>query len=126
MNKEAEGKTEEAAHIFHQAWEEAATDWEKFIAAHYVARQQKTVAEKLKWDTTALELALKIKDNSVKGAYPSLYLNIGKCYEDLKDMQKALKHYKLALSFVPYLKEDGYGKMIKAGIDLGIERVQSQ
>jgi rifampin ADP-ribosylating transferase len=89
-----------------------------------VARQQKTVAEKLKWDTTALEFALKIKEENVKGAYPSLYLNIGKCYEDLKDLEKALENYNLALSFTQYLQEDGYGKMIKAGVAQGIARVQ--
>lgn len=31
----------------------------KFAAAHYVARHQNSVADKLKWDETALQIALK-------------------------------------------------------------------
>ena len=60
--------------------------FEKFISAHYVARHQENIQDKLKWDETALNLALKINDKNIKGALPSLYLNIAKCHEDLKDL----------------------------------------
>jgi tetratricopeptide (TPR) repeat protein len=123
MNKEGQGKTDEAAGLFLQAWNEATNDFEKFTAAHYVARHQKTVADKLKWDECALNLALKINNDTMKGGYPSLYLNIAKCYEDLKDFDNAKKNYDLALSFTHLLPDDGYGKMIKSGINNGIDRV---
>src|SRR5205085_2224516 len=45
--------------------------------------------DKLKWLEIALQTALKINDDSVKSAMPSLYLNIAKCYEDLGQTQKA-------------------------------------
>ena len=122
MTLEGEGKHEEAYKMFQQAWNEATNDFEKFTSAHYVARSQKSVAEKLKWDEIALDFALKIDDDTMKGSYPSLYLNIGKCYEDLKDLDNAIKNYQLALSFSDYLPNDGYGKMIKSGIINGIER----
>jgi len=51
-----------------------------------VARHQGNTEDKLKWDETALQLALKINDDNVKEAYPSLYLNIAKGYEDLHDL----------------------------------------
>ena len=121
---EGEGKKEEALKIFIQAWEEAINDFEKFTAAHYVARHQKSVIDKLKWDEIALSFALKINDESMKGTYPSLYLNIGKCYEDLNDLDNARKNYELAGSFTCFLSDDGYGKMIKGGIINGIERVK--
>lgn len=123
MDEEGKGKDDKAMMLFLQAWNEAANNFEKFIAAHYVARQQKTVADKLKWDETALGLALKINDDEMKGSYPSLYLNIAKCYEDLKDLDHAKKNYQLALSFSNSLLDDGYGKMIKSGIVNGIDRI---
>src|SRR5215210_6208523 len=89
MDMEGEGKPEEASRLFLQAWNEATNDFEKFTAAHYVARHQKTVSDKLKWLETALRFALKINNDTVKSAFPSLYLNLAKCYEDLNDSDKA-------------------------------------
>jgi len=123
MELEGQGKSEEANKLFLKAWNEASNDFEKFTAAHYVARHQKSVADKLKWDETALQLALKINDETVKGTYPSLYLNIAKCYEDLNDIVKAKENFDLALSFANFLPDNGYGNMIKNGIMKGIERL---
>jgi tetratricopeptide (TPR) repeat protein len=124
MDMEGKGDHEGASDLFIQAWNEATNDVEKFTAAHYVARHQKSIADKLKWDETALQLALNINDDTIKGAYPSLYLNIAKCYEDLNDFDNARKNYTLALSFTGQLTDDGYGKMIKEGIMNGIKRVK--
>jgi rifampin ADP-ribosylating transferase len=96
MGMEEQGKPEEASKLFLQAWNEATYDFEKFISAHYVARYQKNVPDKLKWLETALQFALKINDDSVKSAFPSLYSNIAKCYEDLGEADKAEKNYELA------------------------------
>src|SRR4051794_10198951 len=81
MVMEEKGKPEEASKIFLQAWNEATNEFEKFTAAHFMARQQKNVHDKLKWLETALQFALKINNDSIKGALPSLYSNIAKCYE---------------------------------------------
>ena len=124
MAMEEGDKHEEAGALFNKAWNESTNDFEKFTSAHYVARHQETVAEKLKWDETALQLALNINDETMKASYPSLYLNIAKCYEDLEDKPNALKHYQLANSFAGLLPDDGYGKMIKSGIANGLKRVR--
>ncbi len=124
MGLEGEGRNEEALKLFQQAWDEAKNDFEKFTSAHYVARHQKSLADKLKWDETALHFALKINDETIKASYPSLYLNIAKCYEDLNDFSNANIHYQLALSFAGLLPDNGYGNMIKTGIMKGIERVK--
>lgn len=71
---EEKGNPEEAGKLFLQGWSEATNDFEKFLTAQYVARHQKTVPGKLKWLETALEHALKINDDIVKSAFPSLYL----------------------------------------------------
>lgn len=99
MDMEGKGKPEEASSLFLQAWNEATTDFEKFIAAHYVARHQKNIPDKLKWLETDLQFALKINNNTVKSAFPSLYLNLAKCYEDLSDLDNAKKNYDLSISF---------------------------
>src|ERR1700722_13252472 len=120
MMYEGEGKPAEAHEMFLQAWNESTNELEKFTSAHYVARHQKTVADKLHWDETALNFALRINDESMKANYPSLYLNIAKCYEDLDDHNNSGKNYQLAFSFSNLLPEDGYGKMIKKGIENGM------
>ncbi|HEX3165858.1 MAG TPA: NAD(+)--rifampin ADP-ribosyltransferase [Chitinophagaceae bacterium] len=99
MAMEGKGKPDEASRIFHQAWNEATNDFEKFTAAYYVARHQKNVRDKLKWLETSLQFALKINDVTVKAAFPSLYSNIAKCYEDLSDVDNAKRNHELANSF---------------------------
>jgi len=123
MDMEAGGNNNDAKQLFIQAWETSTNDFEKFTAAHYVARHQKTTEDKLNWDETALSFALKIEDDTMKAHYPSLYLNIAKCYEDLNDFDAAKNQYQLALSYADFLPENGYGKMIKSGIQHGLERI---
>lgn len=123
MLLEGEGKNKEAKECFQSAWEQATNDFERFTAAHYLARQQNTTNEKLDWDLKALELALGLNDEKLKGAYPSLYLNIAKGYEDLKEYQKAKENYQLAQSYTNHLLDDGYGNMIKGGIENGLRRI---
>jgi hypothetical protein len=100
MGMEEKGNAEEAGRLFLQAWNEADNDFEKFLAAHYVARHQKNVSDKLKWLETALQFALKINDDAVKSAFPSLYSNIAKCYEELDDPDNAKKNHELAIYFI--------------------------
>lgn len=126
IEQEMAGKPALAKQLYQQAWEKAVDEKEKFTAAHYVARLQDSSADKLKWDRLALELAQKIGSDEVKGAFPSLYLNIAKGYEDLREIEKALEHYHLAQSFTTFLLDDGYGKMTRAGIEAGIERTRSK
>ncbi len=107
MDMEEKGKPGEASQLFIQAWDEATNDFEKFTAAYYVARHQENVSGKLKWLETALQLALKINDNAVNGALPSLYSKIAKCYEDLGDPGNAKKNYELATSFTGKPSDNG-------------------
>ena len=128
MSMEDNGNPEEASRLFLQAWNEATNDFEKFLAAHYVARHQKNVPDKLKWLQTALHFALKINDDSVKSAFPSLYSNIAKCYEDLNDPANAKKNYELATLYKDKPSDRGpfyhgtkadlkVGHLLKAGFD---------
>ena len=99
MDVEEKGRTEEAKALFFQAWNESPDDFGKFISAHYLARHQRSVSDKLKWLETALQFAQRINDVAVESALASLYSNIAKCYEDLGDPEKAKKNQELAASF---------------------------
>ena len=107
MGMEESGKAEEARRLFLQAWNESTNDFEKFTAAYYVARHQDNVRDKLRWLETSLKFALEINDVSVSGAFPSLYSNIGKCYEELNDSENAKKNYELANSFADKPSDNG-------------------
>jgi len=123
MQLEGKGNMEAALHLFTKAWNESINDFEKFTSAHYVARHQKNITDKLQWDQRALEFALKATDENIQPHLPSLYLNIAKCYEDMEDTDSARRNYELALSFSNFLPADGYGKMINSGITNGLKRM---
>ena len=99
MEMEDKGKHEEAVKIFLQGWDEATNDFERFLAAFYVARLQKTTSDKLEWLERALQSALNINTEAVTSAFPSLYSNIAKCYEELGEPEKAKENSELANSY---------------------------
>ncbi len=107
MDAEEKGNTEEASALFTKAWEAATNDFEKFIAAHHVARLQKNVPDKLKWLQTDLQLALKINDDRTKAALSLLYHNIAKCYEELNDSANAKKNDDLAKALSEEVTDKG-------------------
>src|SRR5687767_6151333 len=99
MECEATGQSIEAGRLFLQAWNEATNDFEKFIAAYYVARHQQSTTDKLKWLQEALQRALSINDDSVKAAFSALHRGMAECYEELNDADSAKKNEELAKSF---------------------------
>lgn len=99
MGMEEQDKPEEARRLFLQAWNEATDTFEQFLAAYYIARHQNNTSDRLQWLETALQLALKINDSSVKSVFPSLYSSIATCYEELNNSDEARKNYELAASF---------------------------
>ena len=126
MEKESAENQEEALALFMQGWEEAENDFEKFIAAHYVARRQGTIEEKLIWDELSLQHALKIPGQEMKQNLPSLYLNLAKGLEDLGYAEQAAENYRLAHNYSEFLPNDGYGQMIQSGIEKGMERIKNK
>jgi rifampin ADP-ribosylating transferase len=85
-----------------------------------VARRQEEVRDKLKWLQTALRFASEVNDDSVKSAFPSLYLNIAKCYEDLGDDDNAKKNQQLATSYAEKPADKGpFYHGTKAELEIG-------
>ena len=107
MGMEDGGNIEDATTMFNKAWQVATDDYERFIAAYHLARQQKSITDKLKWMETSLQCALNINDENVKSAYPTLYLNIAKCYEELCDFDNAKRNYELSNSYKVAPSDEG-------------------
>ncbi|GAB7032232.1 hypothetical protein AB0G35_02340 [Streptomyces sp. NPDC021749] len=91
MQAEAEGRAEAARELFQRAWDIAADDYEACIAAHYLARHQKSAEETLRWNQECLDRADRVADERVREFYPSLYLNMAHAYRRLD--RPALAHY---------------------------------
>lgn len=110
MGMEDQGNSEQASELFLQAWNEAVNDFERFIAAYHIAKHEKDVLDRLKWMETSLQYAIKSNDDSVKSAFPAIYLSISKCYEELGDSNKAKTNYELSNSYntEPYDKGPFY------------------
>src|SRR5436189_6444705 len=107
MELEGKDRPQAASRLYLQAWNEASNDFERFIAAYQLATHERDVSEELNWLETALQLALKVNDDSVKAAFGFLYKRIGKCHEDLNDLENAKKNYELANSFTEQPSEKG-------------------
>lgn len=97
MDLEDKGKPEQAKEIFLQAWKEATNQFEKFLAAYYIARHQESLSDKLYWLEIALQFALEAKTVAANSALPSLYSRISKCYDDLGNSDKAKETAELAI-----------------------------
>ncbi|MFY9177490.1 MAG: NAD(+)--rifampin ADP-ribosyltransferase [Caldicoprobacterales bacterium] len=96
MVLEESGNLGDAINVFYEAWDQTSNDFEKFIVAYHLGLRQKNVYDKLKWMEKSLAFALKINDENVKSAYPTLYLNMAKCYETLNDTENASKNFELS------------------------------
>ncbi len=107
LSREDSGNLEGAAAMFQKAWNEAADDYERFIAAYHLGRLQKNATDRLKWMEASLQCARSIDDVNVISAYPTLYSDIAKCYEALSDPLNAAKAYELAKSYMGTPSDSG-------------------
>lgn len=125
MQAESEGKNEAALRLFTQAWEASGDDYEACIAAHYLARQQTTPQDVLRWNQEALRRAELVGDERIEAFYPSLYLNMGYSYEVLGDRRQAIRYYRLAATSLDALPAGPYGDLVRDGVARGLQRANA-
>ncbi len=123
MKAEGEGRPADAAALFMRAWDAAKDNFDRCIAAHYVARHQTTPEETLRWNREALDLADAVGDERVEGFYPSLYLNMGYSCEQVGDLEEAGRYYDMAADRAGKLPDDRYGAVVRGGIEEGHKRI---
>jgi len=124
IDVEMKGRRDEARALFLQAWELRQDDVDACIAAHYLARHQDTPGETLRWNELALTHALKASADSIRSFYPSLYLNLGKSYEDLGDTARARELYEQGERCIDDVPGGGYGDIVRQGLYNALLRVQ--
>lgn len=123
MECEFAGDFDGAAQAFQTAWDQSTDDFERCIAAHYVARHQKTPEGTLAWNEKSLHHATTVGEDRVRDFYPSLYLNLGKSHEDLGNRDEAKHFYELAAKSVDTLDEGRYGGVVRDAIARALLRV---
>jgi tetratricopeptide (TPR) repeat protein len=124
MEYESKGNFEQASSLFMSAWNQSTDDFERCIAAHYVARHQKSPDEALTWNQRSLDYARALGDDRVSGFFPSLYLNMGKAYEDLGRWDEARRFYAMTEELLTTLPDDRYGRIIRDAVERALERVR--
>jgi hypothetical protein len=126
MERELDGRHEEASRLFMLAWDESKDTFERAIAAHYVARHQATLEGKLHWNQESLANADAVGDDRVQHFYPSLYLNVGKSHEDLGNLREARKFYSLAAGQIDGLPESPLTDTVRRGVMNGLLRTSTE
>jgi hypothetical protein len=122
IEAEMSGRHTEAQALYAQAWALRQDDYEACIAAHYLARQQETLADSLHWNQVALEHALAVAGDQVREFLPSLYLNLGWSHEVLGDAGAARTHYDAGAALLDALPAGPYTETVRAGLARGLER----
>lgn len=117
-----QGNNAAAAAVFNKAWREARTVSERFLAGHFMARHQVTRIALLNWNMEVVKIAQKMDESQMYYHFPALFMNVGRCREDINNFEGAIESYTLALSHKKRLKKDDYGRMIMELILEGLER----
>lgn len=123
MEREGRGDVTGAAKHFEQAWAQSTNDFERCIAAHYVARHQPSHDLAFDWNQVAMDCAGRVSDNRVAGFLPSLCLNLGKSHEDLGNQAEARRLYQRAADALITLPPGSYRDIVQNGIDRGVGRI---
>lgn len=108
---------------FEEAWRISRTDFAKYVASRQLAGYQKSFEAQLEWFLKSLEYGLNIDQEVLKGMLSSHYHDIGECYEELKDYEKAKTNYLLGTKYLEYLGEDKDGRWVIDALYDGIERM---
>lgn len=129
------GDREAARHLFAEIWADIGESGDALYRcglAHAMADVQDDPHEELTWDLRALAAADLITvergaqaglTSPVSGFYPSLHLNLGECCRKLGDLDRTREHLQRGQAAVSALGSDGYGLMIKGGLDRLAERL---
>ena len=103
------------------------------VLAHYLADVEDAVDDEVAWDTTALaEYAFLGGDDlaavgipDAAGLAPSLHLNLGDGYLRQGRTAEAAEQLRAGLGAVAALGDDGYGRMIRDGLDRLASRIDN-
>lgn len=98
---------------------------QRCVMAHYLADLEADLDEEVQWDECALKEFTHVRETdltpigiaSAAGLAPSLHLNLGDGYLRQGHSAKARKQLELGRAAAGVLGDDGYGTMIRKGLD---------
>ena len=101
------------------------------VLAHYLADREPELADEVAWDEVALREHARLDDDaltaigvpSARGMAPSLHLNLADGYLRQGRVDEARTQLDAGLAAVDALGDDGYGAMIKGGLERLAERL---
>lgn len=130
-----QGDAASARRVFDEVWTLVGPDGDAFhrlAVAHAMADVQDALVDELAWDERALAAADELTqdrlraagmDRSVGSLYPSLHLNLGDVHRRLGNTEQAKVHLRLGRAALVELPTDGYGELVRAGLDQLAERI---
>jgi hypothetical protein len=128
------GERHAARVAFAELWDVVGEPLHRCAVAHGMADVQDDVREELAWDLRALDAAREVTDDQTAQAgmrcgaaamLPSLHLNLGDDYRRLGDLDAARRHLELGLAATSQLDDNGYGRMIRKGLERLAERLDA-
>jgi hypothetical protein len=128
------GDTERGREALTDCWQ-ATTDADhaqRCVIAHYLADLQSSLDEEVSWDEAALSEHAQVRDGdlapvgitSTDGMAPSLHLNLGDGYLRQGRLDAAEAQLEAGMSARGALATDGYGDLIRSGLDRLEERLR--
>lgn len=130
-----EGPSESALAALERCWDSTSSQdhAQRCVLAHYLADQQPDLATETHWDEQALSEFTHVHDGdlapigvpSAAGFAPSLHLNLGDDYLRTGRFQDAQSQIEQAQQCVALLPGEGYGAMIRSGLQRLQERIEA-
>lgn len=131
----AAGASDAARAALQECWDRTSPSdhAQRCVIAHYLADQQTDLTAETDWDERAVAEHAQVEESdltalgidSAAGFAPSLHLNLGDDHLRAGNTGLAREHLVAARNAEHFLSDDGYGAMIRAGIDRLGERLDA-
>lgn len=135
VGQAADGRSQEARQALADCWHATGEgDYaQRCVIAHYLADHQDCLADEVTWDQRALDAHQQVQDAdlapvgiaSAAAFAPSLHLNLGDGNLRLGNLEAAVDHLEAARQTEHLLPGEGYGAMIRGGIDRLAQRIDA-
>lgn len=130
------GEQDRGHQLLSECWEATApTDHaHRCVLAHYLADTETELGKEIAWDEIALEEHAFLQDDdlaslgipSINGLQPSLHLNLADGYHRQGRTVLAREHLAKGQAATEVLHDDGYGKMIRSGLEHLAQRMSGK